>query len=454
MKDQIETIVAQATAAGSGGIGIIRVSGPNVPAIIPAILGKAVNPLVVNFCSFFSADKKIIDRGIALYFSAPRSFTGEDVLELQGHGGQVVMDLILQRILELGARLAKPGEFTERAFLNHKLDLVQAEAIADIINATTHQAVRSAARSLQGEFSQEIKKLTSLITELRVRIEAMIDFVEDEGVAKITNGSIRQDLAEIICKVGELKNKAKQGMILREGITAVITGDTNVGKSSLLNCLSGQETAIVTAIPGTTRDVLRAWIQLDGLSVNLLDTAGLRNNPGLIEAEGIRRAREEIKKADHILFMVDAATSIGRNPRELATDFLGEISERSHFTVLYNKIDLTGGAAKVAREEGVDCIYISVQEKQGLDLLKKHLKERAGLGEVDGVFSARRRHLEALECAGECLQNVENNLLNLEKIELLAEDLKKAQSALGDIIGVVTANDLLEKIFAEFCLGK
>ena len=448
------TIVAQATPPGRGGVGIIRVSGSEALPIAQEILGKNISARTVNFCNFFAQDKKIIDHGIAIYFSAPQSFTGEDVLELHGHGSQVVMDILLQRVLELGARLAKPGEFTERAFLNHKLDLVQIEAIADLINATTQKAAQNAARSLQGEFSRRINRLVALLIELRARIEATIDFVEEEDIEKITSAPFNKEVEDILCKIGELKNGAKQGMILRDGITVVITGDTNAGKSSLLNCLSGQDVAIVTDIPGTTRDVLRVWIQIDGLPVNLLDTAGLHDKPDLIEAEGIRRAWEEVKKADHVLLVVDASTNSDRSPRELGVDFLKVIPEHNHFTVLYNKIDLTREGVKITKNDGIDCIYLSVKEKQGLSLLKKHLKDSAGVCAIEDGFSARRRHLDSLERAEKFLQNIKCDLLKSNEAELIAEELRRAQNALGEITGEVTTDDLLDKIFAEFCVGK
>lgn len=450
----VETIAAQATPPGRGGVGIIRVSGPLVPSIVQAILDKNISARYASFCDFLNGDKTIIDQGLAIYFSAPHSFTGEEVLELQGHGGQVVMDLLLRRALELGARLARPGEFMERAFLNHKLDLVQAEAVADLINAASSQAAQNAIRSLQGEFSKKINHLVGLLIKLRSNIEAMIDFTEEGEIEKLNHVIYADNVSNILAQMKTVKEIAKQGVILRDGMTVVITGNPNVGKSSLLNCLSGQDTAIVTAIPGTTRDVIRAWIQIDGLAVHVLDTAGLREHADLIEEEGIRRARAEIKKADHVLLMVDAAVAGDFNFSELKNKFLSDIPEYSNFTVLYNKIDLTGYGAKIVKIDGVDCIYLSTKTGEGIDLLRQHLKASIGHHAIEDGFSARRRHLEALERAEKYLQNIQDELLATNKIDLVAEELRQAQSALGEITGEVTVDDLLGKIFSEFCVGK
>ena len=448
------TIAAQATSPGRSGVGIIRVSGPSTKIIAREILGKDIVARSAVFCNFFSKDRKIIDQGLAIYFSAPQSFTGEDVLELHGHGGQVIMDLLLRRILELGARLANPGEFTERAFLNRKLDLIQTEAIADLINAATEKAAQNAMRSLQGDFSKQINKLVALLIELRAQIEAAIDFAEEAEIEKSANQNFINNINNISLQIKQLKNTAKQGVILRDGVTAVITGNPNAGKSSLFNCLSGQDAAIVTNIPGTTRDVLRAWIQIDGLPVNVLDTAGLHDQPDLIEEEGIRRAWEEIKKADHVLLVVDASANQERDLNKLTKDFLKIISPKNSFTVLYNKIDLTGEEAKIIKGNNIDSIYLSTKTGSGLDLLKQHLKAKSGFCDAADGFSARRRHLDALERAENYLQNIQNDLLDSNKLELIAEELKHAQQALGEITGEVTVDDLLNKIFSEFCVGK
>lgn len=454
MANHVDTIAAQATPPGCGGVGVIRISGPLVSSITQEILGKNLTPRQASFCNFFSQDKKIIDQGLAIYFPAPHSFTGEEVLELQGHGGQIILDLLLQRVLELGARIARPGEFIERAFLHHKLDLVQAEAVADLINAATSQAAKNAMRSLQGEFSGQVNQLAKLLTDLRIKIEASIDLVEEQEVEEVALERFSQELDKIILQIKQLKNTAKQGVMMREGITVVITGAPNAGKSSLLNYLSGQETAIVTDIPGTTRDVLRVWIQLEGLPIHLLDTAGIHDQPDLIESEGIKRAWGEIKKADHVLLVVDAATHRNCTPKEEAINFLKELPQHSQLTVLYNKIDLTGEMAKLVKSDSIDYIYLSLRTGEGLNLLKQHLKKSAGFYAIEDGFSARRRHLDALMRAEQGLQNIYHDLLKTGRVELIAEELKQAQLALGEITGKVTVDDLLGKIFAEFCVGK
>lgn len=454
MKIKSDTIAAQATPPGRGGVGIIRVSGSGASLVAREILDKKITAKNVNFCSFIDSDTKIIDQGIAIYFSAPNSFTGEDVLELHGHGGQIIMDLLLQRVLDLGVRLANPGEFTQRAFLNHKFDLVQAEAVADLIDASTSQAAQNAMRSLQGDFSKRVNEIAALLINLRAHIEAAIDFTEEEDIKEWNTNSLSEDMNKILSQIKDLKNVAKQGMILREGITAVITGSPNAGKSSLLNCLSGQDAAIVTNVPGTTRDVLRAWIQIEGLPIHILDTAGLHNQPDLIEEEGIRRAWEEIKKADHVLLVIDASCDKKRNPKEQSLDFLKEIPSHGRITVLYNKIDLTKEDVKIKKENNIDCIYISTKTGQGLDLLKEHLRNSSGINAIEDGFSARRRHLDALARAENYLEGIQNSLLEKKNVELMAEDLRCSQKALGEITGEVVVDDLLDKIFSEFCIGK
>jgi tRNA modification GTPase len=448
-----DTIAAQATPSGRGGVGIIRVSGSLVSAIALAILGKNPKAQSVSFCDFFSADNAVIDQGLALYFRAPHSFTGEDVLELQGHGGAIVLDLLLQRTLELGARIAKPGEFMERAFLNHKIDLTQAEAIADLIDATSSQAAQNAVRSLQGEFSKQINALLTKLVKLRAYLEATIDFPEDTETENLAIERFSGDVENIILHIKQLKQTAEQGVILRDGITVVIAGKPNAGKSSLFNYLTGQDTAIVTDIPGTTRDILRARIQVDGLPINLLDTAGLHDTPGMIESEGIRRALAEIKTADHVLLVVDALANPSADPNKLWTELFGDLSNQVRVTVLYNKIDLLGVEAKAIKSQNTDSIYLSVKTQQGLGLLKQHLKNTVGFALIENGFSARRRHLDALDKSETCLHNAKQVLLT-GVFELAAEDLAQAQRLLGEITGEFTADDLLEKIFSEFCIGK
>ena len=453
MTIRLDTIAAVATPPGQGGIGIVRVSGSLVLFIAQKILGKVPQARYANFCKFFSNNKTVIDQGLALYFCSPNSFTGEDVLELHCHGGGVIIDLLLQRVLSLGARIAQPGEFMQRAFLNHKIDLTQAEAVADLIDAATSQAAQNAARSMQGEFSQQISKLLTQLISLRTKFEVTIDFPEETATEKLVIEQSNTDIKNILLHIKQLKGVAKQGVILHEGITVVIVGKPNAGKSSLFNYLSGHEAAIVTDVPGTTRDVLHTRIQVEGLLINLLDTAGLHDHPDVIESEGIRRAREEVKKADHILLVVDASTDSNGGQDNLDQSFGEGRAKHAHFTVLYNKIDLLSEEARVVKKNNTDGIYLSVKTRQGLHLLKQHLKTSAGLHPIENGFSARKRHLEALSRAEICLQNAQQ-VLSTATIELAAEELFQAQCTLGEITGEFTPDDLLTKIFAEFCLGK
>lgn len=454
MRERSDTIAALATAPGRGGVGIIRVSGPEAKRVAKEILQKSVKPKKAMLGAFYDAEGNKIDKGVALYFMGPNSFTGEDVLELQGHGGPVIMDLLLERVLGLGVRHANPGEFTQRAFLNGKLDLVQAEAVADLIGASTSQAAKNALRSLEGEFSKQINRVVDQLISLRAWIEATIDFVEEEDVKEIELEKAGKELEKTFFELKEIKSKAEQGLIIKEGVNLVIAGKPNAGKSSLLNCLSGQERAIVTNVPGTTRDLLQAQIQIKGLPVNVLDTAGLNENPGVIEQEGIKRAWVEIKKADHILFVVDASASQERDGEKLATEVLREKSPHSKLTVLYNKIDLTGEQSGVYKDKTFCSIYASTKDGSGLDLLRLYLKESAIDVSVEGGFSARRRHLDALKKTGSLLEAVMERLSKQDYLETIAEDLRLAQNVLGEITGRVVVDDLLDKIFSEFCVGK
>lgn len=447
-----DTIVAQATAPGRAGIGIIRVSGPSVVKIAKAILKKLPAPRYASYQQFFDHTGSIIDQGIAIYFPAPNSFTGEDVLELHGHGGPIVLDILLQTILNIGARLAHPGEFSERAFLNNKLDLAQAEAIADLINASSGQAARSAMRSLQGEFSKHVNKLVEGLIKLRIYVEAAIDFPEEE-IDFLADGKITEELVKILNDLLKLKSNTKQGILLQEGINIVIGGKPNVGKSSLLNALSGRETAIVTNIPGTTRDILRENIQIDGLPLHIIDTAGLRDSHDIVEQEGIRRAYNEITKADNILLVTDASQTATTHPYELWPDFKDKIP-LDRITVIRNKIDLTDETANIIAKEDYTIINLSTKNQLGLNLLTQHLKKLAGFNTSEDTFIARRRHLTALEKAKEHLLIGQKQLTNFRAGELLAEELKQAQLALSEITGEFTADDLLARIFASFCIGK
>jgi tRNA modification GTPase len=397
------------------------------------------------FSKFLDADGGVIDSGLVIYFPGPASFTGEDVLELQAHGGSVVMDMLLRRVLALGARLANPGEFSQRAFLNNKIDLAQAEAIADLITCGTEQAVRSAQQSMQGVFSEQINELIDQLIELRVYIEAAIDFV-DEEIDFLSDGLVANKIQQLHQKVAQIQATAQQGRLLRDGMVVVLAGKPNAGKSSLLNALAGYDAAIVTDIAGTTRDVLRERIQLDGMPLHIIDTAGLRDSDNLVEREGIRRAHQEIAKADKVLLLLDSA--------EIDMAGLGDLPSGVDVIKVFNKIDLSKATSKlVETESGVE-IYLSVKTGEGMDLLKQHLKQSVGFSETsDGVFIARRRHIEALKIAEQALINAADQL-NAYAPELVAEELRQAQSGLSEITGEFSSDDLLGEIFSSFCIGK
>lgn len=441
-----ETIAAQATPAGRGGIAVIRVSGPLVISIMEAMLGKVIPPRQAIFTPFLDVNGETIDEGLALFFPNPHSFTGEDVLELQGHGGPVVVDLLLQRILGLGVRLARPGEFSERAFLNGKIDLAQAEAIADLIDASSQQAARSALRSLQGEFSQEIHQLSEKVIYLRMYIEAAIDFT-DEEIDFLADEKIVSAAHAMLENLDAIQQKAQQGSFLREGITAVIVGEPNVGKSSLLNCLSGKEVAIVTDIPGTTRDVLRDYILIDGMPMHIIDTAGLRESNDIVEQEGIKRAYREIEKADIVLYLQNATQPSER--------IIPDLLATKNCIHIRNKIDLTHEAPGITWQDGSAVIALSAKSGLGIDLLKNHIKEKVGFqGNEGGIYLARRRHLDALARAQAHVQDALVQLTQAKSGELAAEDLRLAHLALCEITGEFTADDLLGRIFSSFCIGK
>lgn len=444
-----DTIAAIATPFGKGGVAIIRISGPQSFNIATQLSDK--KPLVRQalFTPFYDAQQDIIDSGICLYFKAPHSYTGEDVVEIQGHGGIVVINMLLKRITSLGARIAHPGEFTERAFLNNKLDLTQAEAVADIIESTTEHSVRSAQRSLQGVFSKLIDDLVSELTELRIFIEAAIDFV-DEEIDFLNDGIIEQRIKSLIEQITAVLSNAKSGQLLRDGIAIVLVGQPNAGKSSLLNCLTGQDTAIVTDIAGTTRDVLKEYIQLDGLPLHIIDTAGIHDSDNLIEKEGIRRAHHEIKQADKVLIIHDVRDQKGLD------DFIAQLDIRpDNQVVIFNKIDLIGEPAKVLNHDSGDQIFLSIKTGEGLDLLKNYLKKSVGYNEnQEAVFIARQRHVNALS---EALTAIRTGLMQLQEhqaAEIVAEELRLAQNHLGEITGKISSDDLLGKIFSSFCIGK
>lgn len=450
-----ETIVAQATAPGRGGIGILRVSGPLATKVAQAILGKCPKPRMADYLPFKDADGTILDQGIALYFKSPNSFTGEDVLELQGHGGQVVLDLLLKRILQIdGIRLARPGEFSEQAFLNDKLDLAQAEAIADLIDATSEQAVRSALKSLQGEFSKKVNALVDSVIYLRTYVEASIDF-PDEEIDFLADGKIEANLRGIINQLEDVRSEAKQGSILREGMKVVIAGRPNAGKSSLLNALAGHEAAIVTDIAGTTRDVLREHIHIDGMPLHIIDTAGLRDATDEVERIGISRAWTEIEQADRIILMLDSSDPESADLSKVRSEFLAKLPSTLPVTIVRNKIDLNGEQASESEQGGYQMISLSAQTHDGVKLLREHLKQAMGFqAGMEGGFLARRRHLDALDKAAEHLQIGLVQLTEFHAGELLAEELRLVQSYLSEITGQFTSDDLLGNIFSSFCIGK
>ena len=450
-----ETIVAQATAPGRGGIGILRISGPLATEVAQSVLGKCPKPRMADYLPFKDADGSVLDQGIALYFKSPNSFTGEDVLELQGHGGQVVLDLLLKRILQIdGIRLARPGEFSEQAFLNDKLDLAQAEAIADLIDATSEQAARSALKSLQGEFSKKVNELVESVIYLRTYVEASIDF-PDEEIDFLADGKIEANLRGIINQLEDVRSEAKQGSILREGMKVVIAGRPNAGKSSLLNALAGREAAIVTDIAGTTRDVLREHIHIDGMPLHIIDTAGLRDATDEVERIGISRAWTEIEQADRIILMLDSSDPESADLSKVRSEFLAKLPTTLPVTIVRNKIDLNGEQASESEQDGYQIISLSAQTHDGVQLLREHLKQAMGFQTgMEGGFLARRRHLDALEKASEHLQIGLIQLTEFHAGELLAEELRLVQTYLSEITGEFTSDDLLGNIFSSFCIGK
>ncbi|OSN07316.1 tRNA modification GTPase [Lonsdalea iberica] len=450
-----DTIVAQATPPGRGGVGILRISGSAASAVAQAVLGKLPRPRYADYLPFRDADGSVLDQGIALWFPNPNSFTGEDVLELQGHGGPVILDLLLKRILTLpGVRIARPGEFSERAFLNDKLDLAQAEAIADLIDASSEQAARSAVNSLQGVFSSRIHQLVEALTHLRIYVEAAIDF-PDEEIDFLSDGKIEAQLNAVIADLNGVRAEARQGSLLREGMKVVIAGRPNAGKSSLLNALAGREAAIVTDIAGTTRDVLREHIHIDGMPLHIIDTAGLRDANDEVERIGIERAWLEIEQADRVLFMVDGTTTDASEPAALWPEFMARLPKTLPITVVRNKADITGETLGIEDVSTHSLIRLSARTGEGVDLLRNHLKESMGFtSNTESGFLARRRHLQALERAAEHLEQGRDQLVSAYAGELLAEELRLSQQALSEITGEFTSDDLLGRIFSSFCIGK
>lgn len=437
-----DLIAAIATAPGRGGVGVVRISGTDITPLAQAVLGRVPVPRHATFCRFLDREGQTIDEGIALHFVAPHSFTGEHVLELQGHGGPVVLNLILQRCLELGARLAEPGEFSRRAFLHGKLDLAQAEAVADLIDAASSEAARSAVRSLAGAFSARIAELVEALIRLRMLVEATLDFPEEE-IDFLKQADAFGRLDAIDARLAAVRTEAKQGALLREGLTVVLIGQPNVGKSSLLNQLAGFEAAIVTEIAGTTRDTVREAIQIRGVPLHIIDTAGLRETDDAVEKLGIARAWEAVGKADVALLLVDAAHGLGE--REAA--ILARLPPIARLTI-HNKIDVKGEAPRAAGDD----IWLSARTGAGVDLLREKLLASAGWQAAgEGTFMARARHLEALGRAARHLAVAREATAQLE---LFAEELRLAQAALSEITGEFTADDLLGEIFSKFCIGK
>jgi len=448
-----DTIVALATPPGRGGVGIVRVSGPLCAAITRHMLDTLPRPRQAHYGPF-RGQEGVIDEGIALYFEGPHSFTGEDVLELQGHGGPVIMDLLLECCVQQGARLARPGEFSERAFLNDKLDLAQAEAIADLIDASSRSAAENALRSLQGEFSTRVDALVQRLIELRMYVEAAIDFPEEE-IDFLADGKVAAMLTAVKEELAEVRISAGQGALMREGMSVVIAGRPNAGKSSLLNALTEQDTAIVTAIEGTTRDVLREHIHIDGMPLHVIDTAGLRDTPDAVEQIGVARAWAEIEKADRVLLMVDASISEATDPMTIWPEFVARLADPSRLTLVRNKVDTSQEAPGLDLSTPTPVVRLSAKTGEGVDNLKEHLKTVMGFSATtEGRFSARRRHLDALDRATAALENGEAQLAGYGAGELLAEDLRDAQQSLGEITGEFTSDDLLGRIFSSFCIGK
>lgn len=448
MTDQ-ETIAAIVTPPGKGGVGIVRVSGPAVVSIAKSLCIKDLQPRVAHFLPFINSLGNVLDQGLAIFFHGPNSYTGEDVLELQGHGGPVVLQQILQAVCEAGARLAKPGEFTERAFLNDKLDLAQAEAVADLIDASSEQAVRSAVQSLQGVFSQQVQELRKELIALQMLVEAAIDFPE-EDIDFIQSYEVVERLGVIQQHLQDTFLAAEQGVIQRDGMTAVIAGRPNAGKSSLLNALSGRESAIVTEIAGTTRDTLREYIQIDGMPLHIVDTAGLRVSDDVIEQEGVRRAHAELSQADVVLLLVDVTTISDDEISTLRRETLCSLDPKIPVILLLNKIDLLASGEK----KDIEGIYVSAKQGQGLDELRDRLKQLMGYHAGAGTFMARARHIEALKTSKQFIDQGLQQLNLHQASELLAEDLRLAQQALGKITGEFTNDDLLGEIFSSFCIGK
>lgn len=442
-----DTIAAIATAPGQGGIGVVRVTGSSLKGLSKAITGRELAPRIATYTPFLDDAGETLDQGIALYFTAPNSFTGEEVLELQGHGGPAVLQSILHRCISLGARLAQPGEFSQRAFLNGKLDLAQAESIADLIAATTQQAAKSAVRSLNGEFSRAITSVLEKIIRLRVFVEASLDFPEEEGVVTVDSGRLQTDLGALRGELEHIQSLATQGNILREGAQVVLIGAPNAGKSSLLNLLSGEEVALVSDIPGTTRDTIRQALQIEGVPIHLVDTAGIRETEDVLEQMGIVRARQSIDKADLIILLIDETSAV--TAKNMVAAEMQDCATPTIF--VHNKIDLTGAPASIERQGGTTRVFLSAKTGEGVELLKEAILSAVGWRREEGIYMARTRHMDAISQTVTALRGAENLC---GQLELFAESLRYAQNELNQITGEFVADDLLGEIFGKFCIGK
>ena len=461
---ETDTICAIATPVGRSGIGIVRLSGPDVAKACEELLGFLPSPRHAHYCDFLDADQTVIDQGVAIYYQSPDSFTGEDILELQGHGGVYVLNAVLERVLLLDIRLAGPGEFSERAFLNDKIDLLQAEAIADLIDANSKQAVQSAMRTLRGQFSELVHHLVTMLTTIRVSVEAAIDF-SDEDIDLMADAKVEESIEETLNQISGVYAQAQQGALLKDGLQVVITGIPNAGKSSLLNALSGIDSAIVTDIPGTTRDLLKEEISIDGMPIHIIDTAGLRTSDNIVEIEGVKRTHGAIETADQILLVFDCTgpeQDVDKvlqplNLAEKSADSIESILTRC--TLIYNKIDLLDNAPSkdtiLYKNKELSKIHLSAKQGTGIGMLRDHLKTCAGFRPTEETaFVARERHLAELKKAEKLIKN---SLLLLSKgshLELVAEDLRLAQNHLSTITGEFTSDDLLGEIFSSFCIGK
>ncbi len=456
MATSADTICAVATPTGLGGVSIIRTSGHKSREVAQVIVGFSPRARHAHYGPFHTGNGDVIDTGITLYFPGPDSFTGEDVVEFHTHGGPFIVDLLMKELLGLGLRLARPGEFSERAFLNDKIDLAQAEAIADLIESQSNEAARFAVRSLQGEFSRLVNELVDSIIELRTYVEAAIDF-PDEEVDFLEEGDVRSRLDDIRTRLDSVLAQARQGSIMKEGLSVVIAGEPNAGKSSLLNMLAGQSRAIVTEIAGTTRDTLREHISIDGMPLHIIDTAGLRESSDVVEQEGIRRAWQEIQDADLVLLVIDSTRPWNRHENPLWKDLAPILASGKSVFEVYNKTDLSGFHLPAVRDDdkSITSLCLSAKTGEGIAVLKTELKAFAGLNtSEEGGFIARRRHLDALAKSGDSLDAAREQLVTHKAGELVAEDLRKAHQALETITGSYSADDLLGEIFSSFCIGK